>query len=155
MPTWQECQRRKDEDGIQKECDTVMNDYCRSNPNNLDLCGCSANAYQKLPDAKMGKLNPKCWSDTCSTNPNAYRFKFNSDPCPSVCVDNSTINALGSNITDSQFKQSSCGGTNVDQTDPAAKRSIENLYKYGMIGVLTSVISFLLIFSMLSFAIAQ
>lgn len=111
MPTVEECSNRRNEIGIQSICDDVISDYCKVNPDNLDLCGCSSNAFQKIPDPQMGKLNPKCWAESCSTNTRAYRFAFNNETCPTVCIDNSTITSLGSNITDSSFKQYSCNNT--------------------------------------------
>jgi hypothetical protein len=120
MATVENCKNNEFKNNNWDACDREMNNYCRNNPNDLDLCGCSSNAFQRIPDPKMGMLNPRCWSQTCSTNPTAYRFKFNEDTCPTVCVDNSSINSFGSNIIDSKFKQSNCGNedTDIDDTKP-------------------------------------
>lgn len=139
MPTVDECKNDAYKIANRQSCDQVVSDWCKANSSNLDFCGCSSNAFQKtLPDPKMGKLNPKCWSDTCSTNVNAYRFAFNDGDC-NYCIDNSIINALGSNITDSEFRQASCGGSNTTiKDDSKSQQQIADLKKYATYGAGTS-----------------
>jgi hypothetical protein len=143
MPTVDECRNSQYKSNNWDACDQTMSNHCKSNPGDLDLCGCSANAFQKIPDPKMGMLNPKCWSQTCSTNATAYRFKFNDDKCPQVCVDNSTINALGSNIVDSKFKQSNCGSQDIEVDDTKSQedmQQLKNALTMGGIGLLVLII---------------
>jgi hypothetical protein len=140
MPSVDECKNDNTRNGNRSACDQTVSDYCKSNPNDLDFCGCSANSFKNIPDPKMGKLNPKCWADSCSTNPRAYRFAFTDETCPNVCVDNSTIQALGSNITDSQFRQSSCAGQNINvEDDKKAQQQLTDIKKYATYGAGTSI----------------
>jgi len=135
MPTVDECKNDAYKLTNRSACDQVVSDWCRNNPSDLDFCGCSANAFQKtLPDPKMGKANPKCWSDTCSTNVKAYRFGFNDGEC-NFCIDNSYINMIGSTATDSEFKQSSCGGQNTTiKDDTKSQEQLKELKKYATYG---------------------
>ena len=139
MTSVYDCKNETFRNANRSACDQAVSDWCKTNSDELNFCGCSANAFKNIPDPKMGRLNPKCWADSCSTNVTAYRFAFNEETCPNVCVDNSTINALGSNITDSEFKQSSCSGTNTtNKDDKQAQQQIAELKKYATYGASTS-----------------
>ena len=121
-------------------CDSFMQEYCNTNSSEKNVCGCSSNAFSQVPDPKLGKLNPKCWFDGCSTNSNAYRFKFNDDECPAVCISTGTINVIGSNMTDTELLQSSCSGV-IKKDDTASQQNtkkIEELKKYVAYGGITS-----------------
>jgi hypothetical protein len=115
-----------------KECDKKVQAYCNQNPSNLDFCGCSINALAQISDPKLGNSPVKCWAKTCTQNANAYQFYFTqTDNCPDICIDNSTITALGSNITSSAFNQASCGATQkVDDT--ASRNTLSELYSSGI-----------------------
>jgi hypothetical protein len=135
-----------------KDCDVKVQDYCSKNPNDVDFCGCSVNALKSNPDPALGKTPVKCWADSCNKNPKAYQFYFLKDePCPAVCIDQSTITALGSNISGSSFNQASCGGENVQKQDPKVQQSVTELYKYGA-GV---IIFFVLILLCLSLSMSS
>ena len=135
MPTIDECKNDAYKLSNRSACDQVVSDWCKSNPNNLDFCGCSSNAFQQtLPDPKMGKVNPKCWAQSCSTNVNAYRFAFNEGDC-NYCIDNSTINMIASTATDSEFRQASCGGSNTTiKDDKKSQEQVAELKKYATYG---------------------
>jgi hypothetical protein len=113
-------------------CDKLVNAYCLANKNDTDFCGCSTNAIKGIPDPAFGNLPIKCWATTCTQNPNAYQFfAYQVDQCPNVCVDNSSITALGSNITDSTFTQAGCGAD--VKTDGTAQKTLADLYEKGFL----------------------
>ncbi len=130
------------------QCDQTVQDYCNKNPNDKDFCGCSTNVLKDVPDPALGRTPVKCWADSCNKNPKAYQFFFVKDQtCPSVCIDESSITALGSNITSSDFTQSSCGGEVVKKQDPKVAQSVAKLYTYG-IGTIIGFVVILLCISM-------
>lgn len=130
------------------DCDKWVQDYCNQNQNDQDFCGCSTNVLKDSPDPALGRTPVKCWSDKCNKNVNAYKFFFVKDEkCPDVCVDQSTITALGSNITGSEFNQSSCGGEIVKPQDPKAAQNVTKIYTYG-VGVIIAFVVILLCISM-------
>lgn len=101
------------------DCDKKVEDFCRLNPTDKDFCGCSVNMLKDAPDPALGFTPVKCWSDKCNKNSQSYKFFFVKDEtCPQVCIDQSSITALGSNITGSTFQQSSCGGEIDKKKDP-------------------------------------
>jgi hypothetical protein len=133
------------------ECDKKVQSYCNQNPNDLDFCGCSTNALAKISDPRLGNSPVKCWAKSCTQNANAYQFFFTqTDNCPDVCIDNSTITALGSNITASSFNQASCGAT--QKTDNSAvTKTLTDLYLRGFeLTILFFVITCLLLLSIFS-----
>jgi hypothetical protein len=131
------------------QCDQWVQDYCNKNPNDQDFCGCSTNMLKDAPDPALGRTPVKCWSDKCNKNANSYKFFFVKDEkCPDVCVDESSITALGSTITGSSFNQSSCGGAqNIQTQDPKVAQSVTKLYTYG-IGTIIAFVVILLCISM-------
>lgn len=115
-----------------KECDRIVQAFCNSNQNDLEFCGCSTNAFKQIPDPKLGQAPVKCWANTCNKNANAYQFFYTKDAqCPNVCIDNSTITALGSTITDSAFNQASCGAE-VQASNPETEKTIKTWGQYGL-----------------------
>ncbi|NBP03145.1 MAG: hypothetical protein EBU90_24175 [Proteobacteria bacterium] len=139
MPTVDECKNDAYKIANRSACDQVVSEWCKANPNELNFCGCSSNAFkQELPNPKMGRINPKCWAESCSTNVNAYRFGFNDGEC-NYCIDNSYINMIASTSTDSEFRQSSCGGTNItNKDDKKSQEQVAELKKYATYGAGTS-----------------
>lgn len=117
------------------ECDILVQDFCNIEANynaNKEFCGCSVKVLKDAPDPNLGRTPVKCWADSCNKNAKAYQFEFVKDQkCPDVCIDESSITALGSNITASSFNQASCGGENVQKQDPKASKDITQLYTYG------------------------
>jgi hypothetical protein len=135
------------------ECDRWVQDYCMKHPNDIDFCGCSINALKQIPDPALGNLPVKCWANSCNKNPNAYQFYFIKDQkCPDVCVDNSTLTALGSNIQGSQLTQSSCNGqVNIQKDTSDIQKKLNEFYKYGIgIGILFIIIILCISISMSS-----
>ena len=97
-----------------------------------DFCGCSSKVLANAPDPKLGAAPVKCWAQSCNKNAKAYQFEFvKNEKCPDICIDESSITALGSNITGSSFNQASCGGQNVQKQDPKVQQSVTQLYTYG------------------------
>lgn len=131
-------------------CDAKVQDFCNIDANynaNKDFCGCSVQVLKTAPDPALGATPVKCWADSCNKNVKAYQFLFVKDQaCPSICIDESSITALGSNITGSSFNQSSCGGQNIQKQDPKAKESVTKLYTYGA-GTIISFVFILLCIS--------
>ena len=118
--------------GGSRECDPIVQAYCNNTPTDLDFCGCSTNALNKVTDPKLGESPVRCWANSCNKNANAYQFAFTKDlQCPNICVDNSTITALGSNITDSTFSQSSCGGE-IKTDNKEVEKTLATWQQYGM-----------------------
>lgn len=158
MSSVYECTNRKNEAGIQNSCDSIMQTHCANNPNDVDVCGCSANVYKKVPDPQLANANPVCWATSCNTNVNAYKFKHTLDStgkCPNICIDNSTVNAVGSTIIDSKISQSSCGGTNVD-IQGGDKKDMQNVYTTGaFFGVSIVICVILLVLSLSSVVILK
>jgi len=118
-------------------CDTWVQDYCNKNTSDQNFCGCSTNVLQNAPDPELGNTPIKCWANSCNKNANAYQFYFVKDQtCPSLCIDKSSITALGSNISSSSFNQASCGGQNNTVKDDAFENDIQiqitELYGYGI-----------------------
>lgn len=130
------------------QCDQLVQEYCAKNENDQNFCGCSTNMLKDKPDPALGMTPVKCWSDKCNKNANAYQFLYADKlTCPQVCVDQSTITALGSNITGSEFNQSSCGGQNVKTEDPKAAQNVTKIYTYG-VGVVIAFVVILLCISL-------
>jgi hypothetical protein len=143
-----------------KDCDKRVEAYCAANPNDKDFCGCSTNVLVDITDPKLGNSPVKCWARSCTQNVNAYQFySFQTDPCPDICIDQSSITAIGSNITDSSFNQAGCNSTqNIQQNDTALKTTISQLYEYGLgfgIGVIIMFICLLLSISVTSSMIPE
>jgi hypothetical protein len=115
-----------------KDCDIKVQNYCRANPSDTDFCGCSTNVLADISDPKFGNSPVKCWAKSCTQNANAYQFfSFQTDTCAPICIDNSSVTVLGSNLSDSSFNQASCGSQNITQNDTALKTTISQLYEYG------------------------
>lgn len=120
-----------------QSCDIWVNDYCNKNINDTDFCGCSTNVLKDVPDPELGNTPVKCWANSCNKNPNAYQFYFvKEQSCPSLCIDKSSITALGSNISSSSFNQASCGGQNNTvknvEFEETIQLQISQLYEYGI-----------------------
>ena len=118
-------------------CDIWAQDYCNLNKSDTGFCGCSTNVLVDAPDPELGNTPIKCWANSCNKNPNAYQFYFVKDQvCPSLCIDKSSITALGSNINSSSFNQASCGGLNNNVKDVEYEQTIQlqitQLYEYGI-----------------------
>ena len=117
------------------DCDAKVHDFCMIDANfnaNKDFCGCSSKVLKDAPDPNLSNAPVKCWANSCNKNPKAYQFLFVKDEkCPDICIDESSITALGSNITGSSFNQASCGGQNVKKQDPNAQKGISDIYKWG------------------------
>jgi hypothetical protein len=137
------------------QCDIRVQEFCNVDANykaNMEFCGCSTQVLKDAPDPKLGAAPIKCWANSCNKNAKAYQFKFvENEKCPDVCIDESSITALGSNISGSSFSQASCGGQNVQKQDPKVAQSVTELYTYG-IGI---VIAFVLILLCLSLSISS
>ena len=126
-----------------KECDQRVSAFCAANPNDKDFCGCSTNVLVDITDPKMGNSPIKCWAKSCTQNVNAYQFfSFQTDPCPDICIDQSSVVALGSNITDSSFNQAGCNSTQNITQDTGVQTTISQLYEYGLGFAVTVVIMF-------------
>ena len=134
-----------------RQCDVKVQDFCNNIENynkNKDFCGCSTQVLASAPDPKLGAAPIKCWAQSCNKNAKAYQFEFVKDEkCPDICIDESSITALGSNITGSSFNQASCGGENVQKQDPKVKQSVTQLYTYGA-GVIVAFVLILLCMSL-------
>jgi hypothetical protein len=134
-----------------RDCDVKVQDFCNNITNynaNKDFCGCSTQVLASAPDPKLGAAPTKCWAQSCNKNAKAYQFEFVKDEkCPDICIDESSITALGSNITGSSFNQASCGGENVQKQDPKVKQSVTQLYTYGA-GVIVAFVLILLCMSL-------
>jgi hypothetical protein len=115
------------------ECDKLVDTYCKNNTSDKDFCGCSTNVLIDISDPKMSNSPVKCWAKTCTQNVNSYQFAaFQTAACPDICIDQSTITSIGSNITSSSFNQASCGSTQTTKEDSGLKNTLSELYKLGI-----------------------
>lgn len=133
-------------------CDRWVQDYCMKHSNDVDFCGCSINALKQVPDPALGALPVKCWANSCNKNANSYKFFYvKNEICPDVCIDNSSITALGSNIQGSQLTQSGCkGNINVQKDTSAIEKKLTDFYTYGAgVGILFIVIILCILSSVL------
>ena len=137
-----------------KECDRKVQDYCNSVPNDKDFCGCSTNVLKDVPDPALGNLPTMCWAKSCTQNPNAYQFYFTQTyKCPDVCIDQSTITALGSNITESSFNQASCGANIAVENNDENTKTLSELYQYILGLGITTLVSFIILLSSMSIVV--
>jgi len=134
-----------------KECDNLVQTYCINNPSDEDFCGCSTNVLKNIPDPAMGNSPVKCWAKSCTQNANSYQFhSYQTEKCPDICIDKSTITAIGSNISSSAFNQSSCGNKAVEDSSVSVTKTLTHLYSVGINYSIVNLLLMIIIFSSMS-----